>query len=301
MERVSCFVTAILIWALPASAQVRLRFLDSGSSAPIPYVHVLFDGDNGRYADEEGFVTVPEGIGAFQTHHISYEGQTILVSDLQDSTVLLVPLVQMLQPAVVLPHSSRKMKIGFADSKRLIMRDGRNGQSIAQFFKPSTEWNHTPLISRVLLNLFAVNLKKTHTASVDGQVFDDGITHVAKLRVDIREVDPDTGGPGESLAGGGVIYEIKDRFSLSIHKTHKVPLKNPVPFPEEGVFVVVEWIITEDVRKQDMVLPSIWLTRPQESSSFWMQSSPGSAWRKMGDGNQASGVNTCCFGLEILE
>ena len=153
----------------------------------------------------------------------------------------------------------------------MTFQGGRNGYAIAEFFKPSADGKSTPLISKVLLNLFAVNLKKNGTTSIGDQIYDDAVTHVAKLRVDVREADPATGGPDASLVDGGVIYEIKDRFSLSMHKIHKVPLKNPVVFPEEGAFVMVEWIITDDVRVQDTIISSIWLTRPETTSSSWYQ------------------------------
>lgn len=301
MERFFCFLAIVLSWTLPTSAQTRLRFLDRESGAPVSYVHVLFDSENGKYADEEGCLTVPEGVDAFETHHISYESQSIEVRALRDSTVLLVPLVQALAPAIVFPNSYHKRTIGYAGSKRMTFQGGRNGFAIAEFFKPSSDGNATPLISKVLLNLFAVNLKKTGTTSIGEQVYDDAVTHVAKLRVDIREADPVTGGPGASLVDGGVIYEIKDRFSLSMHKIHKIPLKNPVVFPEEGAFVVVEWIITDDVRVQDTILPYIWLTRAETPSSSWNQWPVGTAWKRNNDGRSEDRTHAYCIGLEILE
>ena len=301
MERILCSLAAVLIWTLPTSAQTRLRFLDKETGAPVSYVHVLFDSENGKYADEEGCLTVPEGVDAFETHHISYEPQFIEVRALRDSTVLLVPLVQALTPAFVFPNSSHKRTIGYAGGKRKTFQGGRNGYAIAEFFKPSADGKTAPVISKVLLNLFAVNLKKNGTTSIGDQVYDDAVTHVAKLRVDIREADPVTGGPGASLVDGGVIYEIKDRFSLSIHKIHKIPLKNPVVFPEEGAFVVVEWIITDDVRVQDTILPYIWLTRPETPSSSWNQWPVGTAWKRSNDGRSEDRTRAYCIGLEILE
>ena len=301
MERILCSLAAVLIWTLPTSAQTRLRFLDKETCEPVSYVHVLFDSENGKYADEEGCLTVPEGVDAFETHHISYEPQSIEVRALRDSTVLLVPLVQALTPAFVFPNSSHKRTIGYAGSKRKTFQGGRNGYAIAEFFKPSADGKPAPVISKVLLNLFAVNLKKNGTTSIGDQVYDDAVTHVAKLRVDIREADPATGGPGASLVDGGVIYEIKDRFSLSMHKIHKIPLKNPVVFPEEGAFVVVEWIITDDVRVQDTILPYIWQTRPEMPSSSWNQWPVGTAWKRSNDGRSEDRTRAYCIGLEILE
>ncbi len=301
MERILCSLAAVLIWTLPTSAQTRLRFLDKETGAPVSYVHVLFDSENGKYADEEGCLTVPEGVDAFETHHISYEPQSIEVRALRDSTVLLVPLVQALTPAFVFPNSYHKRTIGYAGSKRKTFQGGRNGYAIAEFFKPSADGKPAPVISKVLLNLFAVNLKKNGTTSIGDKVYDDAVTHVAKLRVDIREADPATGGPGASLVDGGVIYEIKDRFSLSMHKIHKIPLKNPVVFPEEGAFVVVEWIITDDVRVQDTILPYIWLTRPETPSSSWNQWPVGTAWKRSNDGRSEDRTHAYCIGMEILE
>lgn len=301
MERILCFLASVLLWTLPVSAQTRLRFLDRETGAPVSYVHVLFDSENGKYADEEGCLTVPEGVDALETHHVSYELQSIDVRALRDSTVFLVPLVQALAPAFVFPNSYHKRTIGHAGSKRMTLQSGRNGYAIAEFFKPSPDGKSTPLISKVLLNLFAVNLQKTGTTTIGDQVYDDAVTHVAKLRVDIRETDPATGGPGASLVDGGVIYEIKDRFSLSMHKTHRIPLKDPVVFPEEGAFVVVEWIVTDDVRVQDTVIPGIWLTRPETPLTSWNQWPVGTAWKRSNNGRSEDRAHAYCIGLEILE
>ena len=63
------------------------------------------------------------------------------------------------------------------------------------------------MISSVSLNLNTVNLKRNMTARTgDGVEYTDGVMHIAKLRIDLRVVDATTGGQGESLINGGVIY-----------------------------------------------------------------------------------------------
>ena len=90
-------------------------------------------------------------------------------------------------------------------------------------------------------------------------------------------------------------------FDVSTAYTLNVPLKNPVVFPEEGAFVVVEWIITDDVRVQDTILPYIWLTRPETPSSSWNQWPVGTAWKRSNDGRSEDRTHAYCIGMEILE
>ena len=294
-------LSVLMLSTVLLMGQTRLSVVDGVTGEPIPYAHVVYGDHEGRYTDESGIVTIPDGVLSGTISHITYESKELDLQSLENGVITLVPIITELRPAVILPGNKRKETIGFASAKRESAQGGRNGFNIAEFFAYPAGWTNAPLITSVSLNLNTVNLKRNMTARTgDGAEYTDGVMHVAKLRIDLRGVDAATGGPGDSLIGGGVIYSIKDNFNLNLHKLCKVTLPEPAVYPESGVFAVVEWIVTEDVRVQDSVSPSIWCTRAVDGQSSWMKWPVGTPWRKTAKGPYDDFEKSFCIGLEIL-
>ena len=112
---------------------------------------------------------------------------------------------------------------------------------------------------------------------------------------------PSTGGPGESLINGGVVYSLKDRANLNVHKVHTVALPQALLFPSEGVFVVLEWIVTDDVRLQDMVSPSIWRAQSSAKGTSWIKWPLGTPWRRVNRNDSSGEEIVYCVGLRVIE
>ena len=297
-----------LIWALflglcgtSLEGQTRLHFIDSVSGDPVPYVNITFGENEGKYTNEDGVVLIPEGVQTIYTSHITYESLRLDLDSIQDSQVTLTPVVAELRPAIIVPKSLKKKTIGYASVKGESTVGGRNGFCIAEYFGFSPYWSNAPIISAVNLSLETVNLKREIKTTIGDKEYTDGIMHVAKLRIDLRSVDPSTGGPGGSLIGGGVIYSLKDKFNLNLHKLCKVSLPEPEVFPEGGLFVVVEWIVTDDVRVQDSVSPSVWTVPSENSSSSWVKWPLGTAWRKNVKGPYDRYEKSFCIGLDLMQ
>ena len=290
----------VLCWT-PLAGQSKLRFVDSVTGEPVPYVHVIYGENEGRYSGEDGTVTFPESVFSVRTSHISYEPAMLDLSAGTEAPVALTPVVTELQPAIIVPNNLKKKTIGYASAKGVSTSGGKNGFSLAEYFKLPDDGTHATLVSAVNLNLNTVNLKRSMTSNVDGKEYSDGIMHVARLRVDLRSVNPATGGPGASLIDGGVIYSIKDKLNLNLHNRCRIPLPHPAVFPEEGLFVVVEWIVTDYVREQDSVSPSIWRTRAENGSSSWIKWPVGTDWRPYVKGAYDDYEKSFCIGLDLLQ
>lgn len=300
MQRLIC-LSILMLCNLLLMGQTRLSIVDSVTGKPIPYAHIVYGNHEGKYTDEEGIVTIPEEVDSVTINHITYESKELDRQSMENGLIAMVPIITELRPAVVFPRDKRKETIGYASAKRESVYGGRNGFNIAEFFAYSPEWEYSPLISSVSLNLNTVNLKRNvTTTTVNGVEYTDGVMRIAKLRIDLRGVDTATGGPGESLINGGVIYSIKDKFNLRLHKLCKVALPGPELFPESGVFVVIEWIVTEDVRVQDSVSPSIWCTRAVDNQSSWMKWPVGTPWRRKAKDSYDNSGKSFCIGLEIM-
>lgn len=291
----------ILLCGTSLAGQSRLQFVDGITGEPIPYVHVIYGDHEGKYANEEGIVTIPDGVLTARTSHISYDPMEMNLGAFEAETVRLTPVVTELPPAIIVPKNLKKRTIGYASAKEESVQGGKNGFSLAEYFSFPDGGNHTALVSAVTLNLNTVNLKRSMTTRIGDKEYTDGITYVAKLRVDLRSVDPASGAPGGSLISGGTIYSIKDRFNLNLHNKCRIPLPQPAVFPEEGLFVVVEWIVTDDIRVQDSVLPTIWCTRAAEGSSSWVKWPVGTGWRRNEMGTFDEFEKSFCIGLDLLE
>lgn len=270
-----------LFWCGALAAQTRITLTDAVTGAPVPYAHVLYGDQQGKYADEAGVVVIPAGVEAVLVSHISYQNLMLDVARLGDPEVRLTPVATMLAPAVIQPKGAGRMKLGHANGKRISTQGGRNGYQLAELFPLPQNGNGLPLITRVQLNLNPFNLHRVSSTRIGDTSYDDCVTYVAKLRVDLRAVDPASGGPGASLIEGGVILTLRDRLDLTVHRIYSVDLPQPLLFPEEGVFAVVEWIVTEDVRIQDEVTPSLWSVASDNPASSWVKWPLGSAWRPL--------------------
>lgn len=281
--------------------QGRLQFVDAVTGEPVPYVHVIYGDHEGKYADEGGIVTLPDGVPTARTSHISYEPMGLDLEAAGEATIRLTPVVTELQPAIIVSKNLKKQIIGYASAKVDSSQGGKNGFSLAEYFILPDGDAHTALVSAVTLNLNTVNLKRKMTVRVDGEEYTDGVIHVAKLRVDLREVDPATGAPGRSLIDGGVIFTIKDNFNLNLHNKCRVPLPQPAVFPEGGLFVVVEWIVTDDIRVQDSVSPDIWCTRAENGSSSWVKWPVGTEWRPREKSPFDKYEKSFCISLDLLQ
>ena len=109
------------------------------------------------------------------------------------------------------------------------------------------EWRH---IITALLTLVSM------AASSQQVMLADSIT---------KNPDAKTGAPkDESLIDGGIILPSGQKLGKD-----GVSLTHPLPFPQTGVFVVVEWITTAQVSESCNLVPSLNMTLDEVMD--WMQ------------------------------
>ena len=298
LRRLFCLLALAGCWA-GAAGQTRLTFVDATTGERVPYVQVLFGEGEGRYSDESGSVTIPASVTSVRVSHISYESLSLDLGPGLAERVPLTRVAMVLQPAVIRPKNLSRVRVGHASDKRDVPWLAGSGITLGEYFARAPEWPETALITGVRLNLFTIILKQQVKATIEDQEYDDGRILKAKLRVDLREVDSGTGGPGASLIDGGVIYSIPDQVKLQLHHIHKITLPQPVLCPAEGVFAVVEWIVTDEVREQDSVVPKLWCTRAGDPSSAWIKR-VGKPWTPLNDTTTQTPRNFC-LDLELLK
>ena len=87
----------------------------------------------------------------------------------------------------------------------------------------------------------------------------------ATLRFDLRLPDAKTGAPkDESLIDGGIILPSSQKLGKD-----GISLPRPIPFPQTGVFVVVEWITTAQVSESCNLVPSLNMTLDEKENRTW--------------------------------
>ena len=219
---------------------------DSITNESIPFVSVNFGNETGGYTDEKGMIAIPNEAAQIRLSHICYETKSIskITADLQ--TIF------------------KTTEVGAMKAKTQTKHKGANGFEIALFIPYDSTWAETPYIHSILASL---------DYSTHWLVFTEIKTPIyATLRFDLRLPDAKTGAPkdesgapkDESLINGGIILPSSQRLSKN-----GISLSRPIPFPQTGVFVVVEWITTAKVSESCNLVPSLNMTLDEKENRTW--------------------------------
>ena len=211
---------------------------DSITHEAVPFVSVNFGNDTGGYTDENGAIAIPNEAAQIRLSHICYETKSIskITADLQ--TIFLVPKSINLDEVAISAKALKRTKtteVGSMKAKTQTKHKGANGFEMALFIPYDSTWAETPYIHSILASL---------DYSTHWLVFTEIKTPIyATLRFDLRLPDAKTGAPkDESLIDGGIILPSSQKLGKD-----GISLPRPIPFPQTGVFVVVEWITTAQV------------------------------------------------------
>ena len=241
-------------------AQQRLTVRDSLTQKPIAYTSVWFGNEAGGYTNESGMIEIPEGTKQIRVSHICYETKSIakVTTDLQ--TIFLVPKSINLDEVAISAKGAKRIKtteVGLMKTKTQTKHKGANGFEMALFIPYDSTWTETPYIHSILASL---------DYSTHYLVFTEIKTPIyATLRFDLRLPDAKTGAPkDESLINGGIILPSGQKLSKD-----GISLTRPIPFPQTGVFVVVEWITTAQVSESCNLVPSLNMTLNEKENRTW--------------------------------
>ena len=206
---------------------------DSITNEPIPFVSVYFGNDTGGYTDEKGMIAIPNEAAQMRLSHICYETKSIFKITADSQTIFLAPISINLDEVAI---SARMM---------------------ALFIPYDSTWTETPYIHSILASLDYSTHYLVFT-EIKNPIY-------ATLRFDLRQTDAKTGAPKEeSLIDGGIILPSGQKLGKD-----GVSLTRPIPFPQTGVFVVVEWITTAQVSESYNLVPSLNMTLNEKENRTW--------------------------------
>ena len=212
---------------------------DSITNEPIQFVSVYFGNDTGGYTDEKGMIAIPNEAAQIRlSHPISINLDEVAIS-------------------AKTPIRIKTTEVGLIKSKTQTKHKGANGFEMALFIPYDSTWAETPYIHSILASL---------DYSTHWLVFTEIKNPIyATLRFDLRLPDAKTGIPkDESLIDGGIILPSSQKLGKD-----GVSLTRPIPFPQTGVFVVVEWITTAQVSESCNLVPSLNMTLDEVENRTW--------------------------------
>lgn len=264
MKRQIHYKRLLLQWVLLLTATFGMAqtviVKDSITNEPIPFVSVYFGKESGGYTDEKGAIAIPNEAAQIRLSHICYETKSISKITADSQTIILVPKSINLDEVAISAKVPKRIKttaVGLMKAKTQTKHKGANGFEMALFIPYDSTWTESPYIQSILASL---------DYSTHWLVFTEIKTPIyATLRFDLRLPDAKTGAPkDESLINGGIILPSGQRLSKN-----GISLSRPIPFPQTGVFVVVEWITTAQVSESCNLVPSLNMTLNEKENRTW--------------------------------
>ena len=256
----SIITILLALVVMAGQAQQTMTVKDSITNEPVPFVSVYFGNDSGGYTDEQGAIAIPSEIEQIRFSHICYESKSISKITADSQTIILVPKSINLDEVAISAKVPKRIKttaVGLMKAKTQTKHKGANGFEMALFIPYDSTWTESPYIQSILASL---------DYSTHYLVFTEIKTPIyATLRFDLRLPDAKTGAPkDESLINGGIILPSGQRLSKN-----GISLSRPIPFPQTGVFVVVEWITTAQVSESCNLVPSLNMTLNEKENRTW--------------------------------
>ena len=250
---------AMLLVATFGMAQTVL-VKDSITNEPMPFVSVYFGNDTGGYTDEKGMIAIPNEAAQMRLSHICYETKSIFKITADSQTIFLAPISINLDEVAIsakVPKRIKTTEVGLMKAKTQTKHKGANGFEMALFIPYDNTWTETPYIHSILASLDYSTHYLVFT-EIKNPIY-------ATLRFDLRLPDAKTGAPkDESLIDGGIILPSGQKLGKD-----GISLTRPIPFPQTGVFVVVEWITTAQVSESCNLVPSLNMTLDEVDNRTW--------------------------------
>ena len=256
----SIITILLALVVMAGQAQQTMTVKDSITNEPIPFVSVYFGNDTGGYTDEKGAIAIPNEAEQIWLSHICYETKSISKITADSQTIILVPKSINLDEVAISARIPKRIKttaVGLTKAKTQTKHKGANGFEMALFIPYDSMWTEAPYIHSILASL---------DYSTHYLVFTEIKTPIyATLRFDLRQTDAKTGAPkDESLIDGGIILPSGQKLGKD-----GISLIRPIPFPQTGVFVVVEWITTAQVSESCNLVPSLNMTLDEVDNRTW--------------------------------
>lgn len=272
-------ITIFLIFlSIFTFSQEKTIFIkDSITQEAVPFAAIQFvNKQNGIYADESGKAIIPDSVQEILISQIAYDKKLIDVQKISNNAIILLPPNSYTLPEVTASNiSSKRKEIGYLQKK------GSNGliafpnTNFALFIPYDNTWISQPHITAIIAYLNDNVVKSEKYPSTRCNICFD-------LRL------PDKGGlPSDiSLLEKRIINN-----STKIYRGKEtIKLKEPIPFPKEGVFIVIDFITPNNPNPQLLISPTLDVTGAGSTNQTWSRSIINNFhWEKINSENKEWG------------
>ena len=220
--------TLLLSLCTPAfvNAQIKSTILDSSTKEPIPYVNIWVSGDNnGTTADENGnFSLAINSDNSITLSAVGYEKMSLKGKDVSDVIYMRPKIIELNEVIIERSKNIHTLKIGSLKKPKMT-----HYIAMVEDF-PVMHSNYYPYKEDYAATPYLKSLKLITFSEVKSAIFN------------LRFYTADKNGkPGEFLCDENIICEAKKGKHTNTIDLSKYNIK----FPKSGVFVTVEWLVSE--------------------------------------------------------
>jgi len=213
------------LFAFSSHAQIGGTVVDNATNKPIHYANIWNnDASAGSTTNIEGTFSVVKALenDLFIVNASRYE--TALITAMEGDTIRLQPLPPEPEELVVYPEKTLQHTIGDAHYENLYFNPGNIPWIYAKYFENTKEIRQVQYLSKAI-------------------VYTKSIVNDATFKLRILRPDAD-GCPGDDLITEPIIVHVKRGNKKNVIDL----LMYNVKMPPKGVFVGVEWLMTDNNR-----------------------------------------------------
>lgn len=268
--------------------------VDSKSKQPLEYVIVSTkQGDVGVYTNEKGYfeLSIPSNIDSVIISLVGFKREMIAIDKLSKPNI--VETIQLIQVNFQLPeltvkssNKTRISQIGYINSKQnKIYIPGSSKGGIRAVFIANE--NDDDVFIKELIYRFHSSWQEK-----------EAIIRVHLYKVNPYSMDKE---PGEELLPQSIIIKFNKTSKLKVDIS-----KYAIKFPDEGVYVGLEWIEGKITNKrlnfhEDWLAPVLQSTNDYPSSYTWTTQMTKSWDKSIKSANHHSNPSNVMFGLTIIK
>jgi len=225
---------------------------------PIPLTNVwVVDSSDGATTDSLGMFSIPTAL-ANDTLVFNASGYKMLYEEASKTKEIVLQAYEIPQPALlVLPEKSFHHTIGNAHFENLYFQPANVPYMYGRFFENNQEVQRVPYVDKVI-------------------VYTKSAVAAATIKIRLMRMD-EYGCPSEDLLQEPIIALVKRGTKKNLIQV----LKHNIKVPKNGIFVVVEWLMTENNQFRPMnflkgenliqdfrYMPDVMNNKVEKTSSF---------------------------------
>jgi len=249
----SVIVLIIIHISMIINAQdAKLTVVDSLSNEPISYASASFiETNSGTYTNEKGVLNIDSTHNSVLISHVGYYSRK-LGRPFKNGAVKLRPQTYFLNEIIVKPGKKKTEETGYISFRSHLIINGFSGDEIAVYFPDRFDDIKFLKELKICFDVFKP-IKKFM-----------GIDFVSVFKINLYSKKANSSEPDTSLLIKELVFT-----SDKIKPTTRIDISNyNIRFPEDGIFVSIEWVGIEAEKTKELITDYKGRTEPFVSTTF---------------------------------